>query len=162
MANIGNVMTNAAQINAGTTVLINLGAASDGRNTKRIPVNESVTLAELGVDANAAAAAKPEFPTARIAEVSASALSDEEKMRRIGAVTDEFRKLSEAFAATKGQTLSDRIRTAVINRLVGIHGYSRTNAAGAPFVSEDSIQVLAVQVNGAYLFNVTGTATWGV
>jgi hypothetical protein len=151
------------KINKDTTVLINLGASSDGKNNGKGAVNDARTLEDLGVDLNLVQVAQPQFPEAEVAKIASSkTMTGAEKSAKLAAINDAFGKLSKEFAATKQQTLPEKIRSAVVTFLIKEHKFSKSKDNQGSYVSEDMIQVALIPLNGTFVFNVTGTATWGV
>ena len=152
-------IVNSSQVNASSTVLINLSGA--GGPNGRITVNESLTLAELGVDPSAVESKKPTFPEAEISAINASGLDEGTKAQKIQGVIVAYQEAAAAFVTSGGETVEDRIIHATLDYLVAKHNFSRTDSPTKAVISDDELQVTAVPVGNTVLFSVNGTAVWG-
>jgi hypothetical protein len=142
--------------------MINLGADSNGRTGKRKPIVEQLTLRDLGVDLSKPAAAKPTYPAAEASKIANSwDLSDAQKSSKMAELGLAYEKAVAAYNTISGSTPEEKVKDAVLARLVSAHGFSKTAGREAPYVSPDAVQVVALEINGGWVFNVTGTATWG-
>lgn len=155
---------NSNAISPDSTVLINLSNNEAG--SRRIIVNEHLTLGELGVDFSSQAAQPPTWSEvrAKMAEVtSRTDIDDEEKHELCNALLADHKAKVAAFANAGGLNDQDKIAFAVCDWLIANKGFSSSDTgADSKIVRPSDLQVSAVpQANGLTIFSVTGTSVWG-
>jgi hypothetical protein len=156
---VSNVLVNSKSVNKDSTVLINL---SNNQSSKRINVNENVTLGDLGIDSIQQALA-PQFPTDQVAKINSSSMTGAEKAKALSALMQDHQKAQEGYALDGGMSLEDQIVAGVIKYLCTEHGFSTSDGGGSTKVIKPSdLLVTAIPVCGSTLmFSVSGTACWG-
>lgn len=150
---------NPATVNPETLVNINLSGSA---GPKRVPVNENVSLRELGVNLDQKKAA-PVFPTEAIAKINQSTDTEESKAAKIKACLDLYTKQTEMFENSNGITIEDEILYCTVDWLVKNKGFAKNGVdEDKPMIKDGELVVNSfITPGGETVFQVNGTAVWG-
>lgn len=158
---VGNVLSPSTTVPLDSIVLISL---SGGEGQNRISVNDSVTLADLGVDPTSMSSLKkPEFPKDQIDQVnSETSIDPATRVTMITEILSAYEQAVEKYSQSGGASLTDLIVQKVYDYLVDKHGFSREDTGSdAKLIREDELQCTAIPHANGFVFSVTGTSYWG-
>lgn len=125
---------------------------------KKISIDETLTLAELGVQL-AANGGEPEYPGAEIAKLNLCGLAPAEVMRKTRELTTAWENAKRAFAQQGGASLGDRIIAKVLEYLRNAHGLAE--GANTWTIKAGNLALYPYESNGLVQFTVQGSPQWG-
>jgi len=162
MTNEARVLLNSSQIGPDCMVLINL--SNNDNSSKRINVNESITLKDLGLGGGSTAQA-PNWADAqaKMTVVCANpALSASEKAAAVQQITKDFTDASAKYQEVNGGNITDMVAVKAASFICEKYGFSSTDKDGTVVLKAENLLVSTmITPKGELLFSVTGTAVWG-